>query len=61
MTVRDDAPAGRRRRRRIGGRVPAALLLPAVLGLAFLVLPLVGLLLRTPWGTWRAGWPNRGC
>ncbi|MFC4107656.1 ABC transporter permease [Micromonospora zhanjiangensis] len=50
MTVRDDAPAGRRRRRRIGGRVPAALLLPAVLGLAFLVLPLVGLLLRTPWG-----------
>jgi len=27
------------------------LLLPAVLGLAFLVLPLVGLLVRTPWST----------
>nr|WP_309223028.1 ABC transporter permease [Micromonospora sp. CP22] len=32
-------------------RVPVALLLPAALGLLFLVLPLVGLLVRTPWST----------
>ncbi|MFI5846268.1 ABC transporter permease [Micromonospora chalcea] len=32
-------------------RVPIALLVPAGLGLAFLVLPLAGLLLRTPWTT----------
>lgn len=32
-------------------RVPIALLLPALLGLVFLVLPLIGLLLRAPWGT----------
>ncbi|MER5335246.1 ABC transporter permease [Micromonospora sp. NPDC049460] len=38
-------------RRRRGAGVPVALLLPAVLGLAFLVLPLVGLLARTPWAT----------
>jgi molybdate transport system permease protein len=38
-----------RRPRRAGGRAPLALALPAALGLAFLVLPLVGLLLRTPW------------
>jgi molybdate transport system permease protein len=31
-------------------RVPLALLLPALLGLAFLVLPLIGLLARAPWG-----------
>jgi len=37
--------------RRARGRVPVVLLLPAVLGLAFLVLPLVGLLVRTPWST----------
>lgn len=44
------APAATRRRaRRGGGRVPYALLLPALLGLAFLVLPLVGLLVRAPW------------
>jgi molybdate transport system permease protein len=30
-------------------RVPVALLLPALLGLLFLVLPLVGLLIRAPW------------
>ena len=30
-------------------RVPAPLLLPAALAVAFLVLPLVGLLVRTPW------------
>ncbi|MFJ5880693.1 ABC transporter permease [Kitasatospora cineracea] len=41
-------PRGRRRPRG-AGRVPAALLLPALLGLAFLVLPLLGLLVRAPW------------
>lgn len=39
----------RRRRRSRGTRVPVTLLLPALLGLAFLVLPLVGLLVRAPW------------
>ena len=33
------------------GGVPIGLLLPAVVGLAFLVLPLAGLLVRTPWST----------
>ncbi|WP_033212321.1 ABC transporter permease [Kitasatospora phosalacinea] len=41
-------PRGRRRPRG-AGRAPAALLLPALLGLAFLVLPLLGLLVRAPW------------
>ncbi|WP_405010757.1 ABC transporter permease [Kitasatospora sp. NBC_01539] len=40
------APRPRSRR---GRGVPYALLLPALLGLAFLVLPLVGLLVRAPW------------
>ena len=31
------------------GRAPVALLLPSLLGLAFLVLPVIGLLVRTPW------------
>ncbi|MEU4781238.1 ABC transporter permease [Micromonospora sp. NPDC023633] len=39
------------RTRRRGAGVPVALLLPAALGLLFLVLPLVGLLARTPWAT----------
>ena len=38
-------------RRRGSGRAPLALLLPALLGLLFLVLPLAGLLVRTPWTT----------
>lgn len=43
--------AGRRQRRRggPGTRAPALLLLPSLVGLAFLVLPVVGLLVRTPW------------
>jgi molybdate transport system permease protein len=45
-----DAAAGPPRRGRTQ-RVPLALLLPAVAGLAFLVLPLVGLIVRTPWST----------
>jgi len=38
-------------RRRVGGRIPLALLAPAGIGLAFLVLPLAGLLIRAPWST----------
>jgi molybdate transport system permease protein len=41
-----DAAAPRRR-----GRVPAALLIPAGMGLLFLVLPLAGLVVRAPWTT----------
>ncbi|GAA4457513.1 ABC transporter permease [Phytohabitans houttuyneae] len=37
--------------RRVGGRVPLPLLVPAGLGLLFLVLPLAGLLIRAPWTT----------
>jgi molybdate transport system permease protein len=44
-------PAPLRRERRAGGQVPAALLVPALIGLLFLVLPLVGLLVRAPWRT----------
>ncbi|MEG3634438.1 ABC transporter permease [Micromonospora palythoicola] len=38
-------------RSRRTGRLPLALLLPAGLGLLFLVMPLAGLLIRTPWST----------
>lgn len=38
-----------RPRRRTAGGVPLVLLLPALLGLLFLVLPVAGLLVRTPW------------
>lgn len=37
--------------RRPSGRPPWMLVLPALLGLAFLVLPLAGLLVRAPWPT----------
>jgi molybdate transport system permease protein len=43
--------ASARRRGRAGAGAPAALLLPAAAGLAFLVLPLVGLVVRAPWAT----------
>src|SRR5262245_23876851 len=36
---------------RAGGRIPRGLMIPAGIGLAFLVLPLAGLLIRTPWPT----------
>jgi molybdate transport system permease protein len=36
---------------RTRARVPVALLIPAAAGLAFLVLPLAGLLIRAPWST----------
>jgi molybdate transport system permease protein len=47
------APAAppRPRRRRAAQGLPLALLIPAALGLAFLVLPLAGLLIRAPWRT----------
>ncbi len=35
--------------RRPGARIPLALLVPAAIGIAFLVLPMVGLLIRAPW------------
>jgi molybdate transport system permease protein len=44
-------PATRRRTTRPRGRPPAVLVLPAVVGLAFLVVPLAGLLVRAPWAT----------
>ncbi|WP_188196166.1 ABC transporter permease [Nonomuraea sp. SYSU D8015] len=37
--------------RRLAGRPPWVLVVPALLGLAFLVLPLAGLLIRAPWPT----------
>ncbi|MFB9444801.1 molybdate ABC transporter permease subunit [Dactylosporangium vinaceum] len=40
-----------RKRRDQARRVPVALLVPAGLGLIFLVLPLAGLLIRAPWST----------
>jgi molybdate transport system permease protein len=43
--------ASRSRRRQRGTGAPLPLLLPAALGLLFLVLPLVGLLIRAPWST----------
>jgi molybdate transport system permease protein len=36
---------------RRGGRLPVVLALPALIGLAFLVVPLAGLLIRAPWST----------
>ncbi|WP_181871313.1 ABC transporter permease [Sphaerisporangium album] len=36
---------------RVMGRPPWPLLIPAVIGMAFLVLPLAGLLVRAPWST----------
>ena len=37
--------------RRRAPRVPAALVLPALLGAVFLITPLAGLVVRAPWGT----------
>jgi molybdate transport system permease protein len=52
MTVNggtDQTAARAKQPRRVGRRIPIALAVPAGIGLAFLVLPLAGLLLRTPW------------
>ncbi|WP_328990558.1 molybdate ABC transporter permease subunit [Kribbella sp. NBC_01245] len=38
-------------RRKVGGRLPLVLVVPALLGLAFLVVPLIGLLIEAPWST----------
>ena len=46
---RADRPAGKADR--LPGRPPWVLLLPALIGLGFLVLPLAGLLVRAPWST----------
>jgi molybdate transport system permease protein len=55
MTTLHDRDAGVRRdpprRRGRAGRTPLALVVPAAAGLAFLVLPLAGLLIRAPWAT----------
>ncbi|MET8151351.1 ABC transporter permease [Actinoplanes sp. NPDC049668] len=51
MTLDSDRPAAAGPRRARRQRVPIALLVPAGLGLAFLVLPLAGLLIRVPWAT----------
>ncbi|MER7251592.1 molybdate ABC transporter permease subunit [Kribbella sp. NPDC000426] len=40
-----------RRGRSTSGRLPLVLLLPALIGLAFLVVPLIGLLVKAPWST----------
>ncbi|MDG4839604.1 ABC transporter permease [Micromonospora sp. WMMD967] len=50
MSRSSSAERGSRPSRR-RGRVPAALLIPAGLGLLFLVLPLAGLVIRAPWAT----------
>jgi molybdate transport system permease protein len=49
MVCVDEQPAAPPRRRI--QRVPVPLLLPAMAGLAFLVLPLAGLVVRAPWTT----------
>jgi len=59
MSTVDDRGAGARRRpapaaprpRRGTSRVPVGLLVPAAVGLAALVLPLLGLVVRAPWST----------
>ncbi|MEV7802185.1 ABC transporter permease [Microbispora sp. NPDC088329] len=51
MTTRSDTPSGVAGRREVSARLPWMLVLPAVAGLAFLVLPLAGLLIRAPWPT----------
>lgn len=59
MTALREAPPDARRgdgrspnrRRRAGSRAPLLLVVPAVIGLVFLLLPLAGLLVRTPWTT----------
>ncbi|MGW7236216.1 molybdate ABC transporter permease subunit [Streptomyces sp. NPDC054804] len=45
------AVPGGPRRRRVRSTVPLPLLLPGAVALAFLLLPLVALLLRAPWGS----------
>lgn len=51
MTPTTAAPVQGVERRGSTGRLPWLLVVPAVLGLVFLVLPLAGLLIRAPWPT----------
>ncbi|MBA3280390.1 MAG: molybdate ABC transporter permease subunit [Geodermatophilaceae bacterium] len=46
---RTPPPSSKVSAQRPGARIPLALLLPAAIGIAFLVLPMVGLLIRAPW------------
>lgn len=46
---RSRPPAGTGRRDRTGARIPLGLALPGLIGIAFLLLPLLGLVLRAPW------------
>src|SRR5258707_13739643 len=49
--TREDRPRRRGVRGGVRGGVPLALLLPALVGLAFLLVPLIALLVRAPWGS----------
>jgi molybdate transport system permease protein len=49
--ARRPVPVAAPRSRARTGRVPVALLVPAAAGLAFLVLPLLGLVVRAPWSS----------
>ena len=70
VQIRARADGARRRGipEALSRRPPLALALPAFVGLAFLVLPLAGLLIRAPWSTLpqrldraRVSWPRCGC
>ena len=51
MRTREDTSRGARsRRRRIGGPLPLFILIPAAVGLALFVVPVLGLLVGAPWG-----------
>ncbi|TDD47542.1 molybdate ABC transporter permease subunit [Nonomuraea terrae] len=51
MTTTSRSGSARGGGRVVAGRLPWVLVVPALLGLAFLVLPLAGLLIRAPWPT----------
>jgi molybdate transport system permease protein len=51
MTTSAPPPVRASSPRRLAGRVPLPLIVPAGLGMLFLVLPLAGLLIRAPWTT----------
>jgi molybdate transport system permease protein len=51
MTTSAPPPVRASSPRRLAGRVPLPLIIPAGLGMLFLVLPLAGLLIRAPWTT----------
>src|SRR3990170_2424378 len=51
MATSAPPPARASAPRRLAGRVPLPLIVPAGLGMLFLVLPLAGLLIRAPWTT----------